>query len=124
MPRFVIQHHHSRSPHYDLRLERDGVYVSWAVPKGIPLEPGVRRLAVRVEDHPLAYGDFEGVIPPGRYGTGRVEIYDRGECEIHSWSDEYIIVSFSGMHVSSRYCLTRFRRKGEREWLIFMAPDE
>lgn len=82
-PRFVIQEHSARTLHFDFRLERDGVFKSWAIPKGLPERQGVRRLAIRVADHTLAFGDFEGTIPEGEYGAGNVEIWDRGTYELH-----------------------------------------
>jgi bifunctional non-homologous end joining protein LigD len=119
MPRFVIQRHEARTLHYDFRLERDGVFKSWAVPKGVPEEPGMRRLALAVEDHSLAFGDFEGEIPAGQYGAGTVEIWDRGTYELHEWGDDRIAFTLQGGRLQGRYRMIRFRRKGEREWLLW-----
>ena len=113
--RFVIQEHHARALHWDFRLERDGVLASWAVPKGLPLERGVRRLAVQTEDHPLEYASFEGSIPPGEYGGGQVAVWDRGHYECQKWSDDEVMVTLHGERVEGRYVLVRTRGT---QWIV------
>jgi bifunctional non-homologous end joining protein LigD len=114
----VVQEHHSQRTHWDLRLERDGVLVSWAVPKGVPMEPGDRRLAVQTEDHPLEYGGFEGVIPKGQYGAGSVEIWDRGFYVPVRWLEDKVEVALAGQRLRGRYELVQTSRE-KREWLLF-----
>lgn len=112
---FVIQEHHARRLHWDFRLERDGVLVSWAVPKGLPQSPQTNHLAVQTEDHPLDYADFEGEIPPGEYGAGRVLIFDRGSYDTEKWSDREVKVVLHGNRVSGRYVLFRTR---DTNWMV------
>ena len=118
---FVIQEHHSHKLHYDLRLERDGVLKSWAVPKGVPETAGEKHLAVAVEDHPLEYGTFEGEIPAGQYGAGTVTIWDHGTYETKHWDDEKIEVTLHGRRLDGPYVLVKFKRAGKNEWLVFRA---
>ena len=116
--RFVIQEHHARHLHYDLRLERDGVLKSWAVPRGIPEAAGEKHLAVAVEDHPLEYGSFEGEIPEGEYGAGTVTIWDSGTYDTKHWDDAKIEVTLHGRRIDGAYVLVRFRRAGKNNWLL------
>ncbi len=117
--RFVVQEHHAHKLHYDLRLERDGVLKSWAVPKGIPEAPGEKHLAVAVEDHPLEYVSFEGEIPKGEYGAGTVSIWDSGIYETKHWDDAKIEVMLHGRRLDGAYVLVQFRRAGKNDWLLF-----
>src|SRR5436190_3582474 len=121
--RFVIQEHHARRLHWDLRLERDGVLASWALPRGVPPTPKDNRLAVRTEDHPLAYLEFEGEIPKGEYGAGTMRIWDRGTYVAEKFGDEKVIVELRGERVHGRYAL--FPTKGDN-WMIHRmdAPED
>jgi bifunctional non-homologous end joining protein LigD len=120
--RFVIQEHHARSMHWDLRLEHDGVLLSWAVPRGIPPDPKRNNLAVHTEDHPLEYLEFEGDIPRGEYGGGSMRIWDRGRYEAHKMNDDEVIVTLHGDQARGRYAL--FQTDGNN-WMIHrMDPPE
>ena len=117
---FVIQEHHARRWHHDFRLERDGVLVSWALPKGEPTDPKRNHLAVQTEDHPLEYGTFEGTIPKGEYGAGEVQIWDSGLYELEKWRDDEVIVTLDGRRGTRRIALIR---TGGDQWLAhLMAP--
>jgi DNA ligase D-like protein (predicted ligase)/DNA ligase D-like protein (predicted 3'-phosphoesterase) len=118
---FVIQEHHSHKLHFDLRLERDGVLKSWAVPKGVPEIAGEKRLAVAVEDHPLEYRTFEGEIPRGEYGAGTVTIWDKGTYDTKHWDAEKIEVQLHGKRLNGAYVLVKFTRAGANDWLVFRA---
>jgi bifunctional non-homologous end joining protein LigD len=113
--RFVIQEHHARRLHWDLRLERDGVLVSWALPRGVPMDPDENRLAVHTEDHPLEYIDFHGEIPAGQYGAGTMTIWDSGTYEAEKFEDSKVVVDFTGEQVRGRYALFQTRGK---DWMI------
>ena len=112
---FVVQEHHARRLHYDFRLERDGVLVSWAVPKGVPEDPAVNHLAVHTEDHPLAYAWFSGEIPKGEYGAGTVTIWDRGTYDTVKWTDREVKVVLHGRRLTGGY--TVFRTRGD-DWMM------
>jgi bifunctional non-homologous end joining protein LigD len=112
---FVIQEHHARRLHYDVRLERDGVLVSWAVPKGVPDDPAVNHLAVHTEDHPLEYGSFEGEIPRGQYGAGSMTIWDHGRYETLKWAKNEVKVRLHGQRVSGGYTLFQ---TGGKQWMM------
>jgi len=120
--RFVIQEHHARRLHWDLRLEHDGVLLSWALPRGVPPDPKRNNLAVHTEDHPLDYLDFEGEIPRGEYGAGTMSIWDRGWYESHKLEDDEAIVTLHGDRVEGRYAL--FQTDGDN-WMIHrMDPPQ
>jgi len=125
-PIFVVQRHDARRLHYDFRLERDGALASWAVPKGIPLEPGQRALAVHVEDHPLDYADFEGEIPKGNYGAGTVEIWDRGTYELlEEKKDGGLTVRLDGERLQGTWALVPAKLDGDpKNWLLLRKREQ
>jgi bifunctional non-homologous end joining protein LigD len=132
--RFVVQRHRARRLHYDVRFEMAGVLVSWAVPRGPTLDPGVRRMAVHVEDHPIEYEDFEGVIPAGEYGGGDVIVWDRGTWELHKTDDPVASVAGGELHVelhgsklAGRFVLVRTgdpEPRGKEQWIMLHKRDE
>jgi DNA ligase D-like protein (predicted 3'-phosphoesterase) len=130
-PRFVIQKHAASSLHYDFRLEADGVLKSWAVPKGPSLDPREKRLAMPTEDHPLAYGDFEGVIPEGQYGAGEVIVWDTGTYRVigdepagEALADGHLSFWLEGEKLRGGYALTRMGGGGRERWLLVKKDDE
>ncbi len=121
---FVIQEHHARRLHYDLRLENGGVLKSWAVPKGMPQSSSERRLAMQTEDHPYDYAAFEGAIPKGHYGAGTVKIWDKGTYEPKLWQDDKIEFTLNGQTLKGRYILVRLKRaKEDNAWLLLKGKD-
>jgi bifunctional non-homologous end joining protein LigD len=124
MPRFVIQEHYARSHHFDLRLEREGVLVSWAVPKGMPTDTKKNRLAMRVDDHALSHLDFEDATPVegGPDGAVKKKIWDRGTYEAEQFDEDMVIVVFHGERLEDRYAIFR---TGGKNWLVhLMKPHE
>jgi bifunctional non-homologous end joining protein LigD len=120
--RFVIQQHSATRLHWDLRLERDGVLVSWALPRGVPWNPKENHLAVHTEDHPLEYLDFHGDIPEGSYGAGSMVVWDHGTYETEEWEDRKAVVVFHGQRARGKYALFATRGK---DWMIHrMDPPE
>jgi DNA ligase D-like protein (predicted 3'-phosphoesterase) len=128
MPRFVIQQHHARSLHFDFRLEVAGTFKSWAVPKGPSMDPRDKRLAMEVDDHSISWGDFEGVIPGGEYGAGRVIVWDRGTYE--NLRDEPMEDALAAGHASFRLHGEKLhggwsiRRIEGRRWLLVKRRDD
>ena len=119
--RFVIHKHHASHLHWDLRLEINGVLKSWAVPKEPPKTKGVKRLAIAVEDHPLDYADFEGTIPEGNYGAGKVEIWDNGTFELIKKNSKEIEFKLKGKKMKGIFVLikTNYGNKPGKSWLFF-----
>ena len=119
---FVIHKHKARNLHYDLRLEINGVLKSWAIPKEPPKTKGIKRLAIQVEDHPLDYANFEGTIPEGNYGAGKVEIWDKGKYEMIEKDKKKIEFKLYGKKLKGNYVLIKTDYgKNKKGWLFFKA---
>ena len=119
MPIFVVHRHAARNLHYDLRIQRNGALKSWAVPKQPPLKPGIKRLAVQVPNHKLSYAKFQGTIPEGQYGAGKVKMWDKGSIKIIEWTLKKILVEFKGEKMKGNYALVPFKSSGKKNWLLF-----
>ncbi len=126
--RFVIHEHHATNLHFDLRLEIGGVLKSWAVPKGLSLNPNLKRLAIEVPDHSLSYIDFEGTIAEGRYGAGRVVVWDNGDYQANGDAAEQLENGrlnfvFHGKKLRGSFSLVRMKDR-EGQWLVIKSRDE
>lgn len=122
-PVYVIQEHHAKRLHWDLRFEFDNVLKSWALPKSPPITLGEKRLAVAVDDHPLEYALFEGTIPEGNYGAGQVKTWDIGTYDIKEKESKKIVFNINGKKLKGNYCLLHFR-PAENNWLFFKIKDD
>lgn len=124
---YVIQKHSASHLHYDLRLEDNGVLRSWAVPKEPPARSGEKRLAIEVEGHPLGYEKFEGLIPEGQYGAGRVETWDKGFYQLLNKTENKLEIYLSGQKLNGIYSLIRLKdrnQEGKNLWLFFKNKDQ
>lgn len=124
---FCVHKHAASTLHYDLRLELNGVLKSWAVPKGPSLDPKDKRLAVQVEDHPLEYADFEGVIPEGEYGAGTVMVWDRGWWEPQgapNLEQGQLKFTLHGQKLRGSFALVQMKNRGPKNWLLLKHRDE
>lgn len=122
-PVYVIQEHHAKRLHWDLRFEFDNVLKSWALPKSPPITLGEKRLAVAVDEHPLEYALFEGTIPEGNYGAGQVKTWDIGTYDIKEKESKKIVFNINGKKLKGNYCLLHFR-PAENNWLFFKIKDD
>lgn len=116
---YLIHHHDTSHLHWDLRLEMQGVLKSWAIPKEPPQEPGIKRLAIQVEDHPLEYANFSGIIPEGQYGAGVVEIWDKGTYTPIRVKEDKLVVGINGKRLNGNYAIVKTKFGKGNNWLFF-----
>lgn len=121
--RFVVHEHEATRLHYDFRLEMHGVLRSWAIPKGPSMDDSQKRLAVLVDDHPLEYIDFEGIIPEGSYGAGAVVVWDSGTYDLIEEKKDKITFNLKGKNLKGNFILVRMKGK-EKEWLLIKQKDK
>lgn len=125
MPTFVVHEHWASNHHFDFRLEMEGVLKSWAVPRGPPLTPGTKRLAIQVDDHAIEYSSFEGEIPEGEYGAGKVAIWDRGDYVLLEKSPQAMKMDLRGKKLTGNYALVFFKQeRGQQQWLLFKLSKQ
>lgn len=120
---FVIQKHYATTLHFDFRLEIGNVLKSWAIPKTPPTDKGIKRLAILTEDHPLDYADFEGIIPKGNYGAGKVDIWDKGKFTLIENQNNKIVINLKGSKLKGKYCLIKLKDQ-EKNWILFKCSQE
>ena len=120
---FVIKEHWARSHHFDFRLEKDGVFKSWAVPKGLPEKPGFKRLAIQVEDHSLELGQFHEASPDGESERGRIKVWDHGTYELEIWTADRITFTLHGFRVSGQFSLFRFKESEPLSRFLIKRPE-
>lgn len=120
---FVIQEHNASHLHWDLRLEMDGVLKSFALPKEPPQVDGIKRLAIHVEDHPIDYASFEGMIPEGNYGAGTVKLWDKGEFKLEDQDENRMVFELRGQKMKGKFVLVKTKYKGQNSWLFFKRKE-
>lgn len=120
---FVIQEHDANHLHWDLRLEMGGVLKSWALPKEPPQDEGIKRLAIQVEDHPIDYASFEGIIPEGNYGAGTVKIWDKGEFILEDQDENRMVLELRGQKMKGKFVLVKTKYRGKSQWLFFKRKE-
>jgi len=116
---FVVHEHFASHHHFDFRMQMQGVLKSWAIPKQLPRSKNLKRLAIQVEDHPLSYATFEGTIPKGNYGAGKVKIWDKGTYKLIEKDSKKIVFELKGKLLTGKYCLVKAKLQGKENWLFF-----